>query len=236
MNKPKLRTRTPVTIADVRLAERCKRGKVIVIDDDSEILLALISLIEMEGYACESYASAGAYFEAALHHSRNFPGPVCILSDVKMPKIDGLELQRRLSEVGDIPLILMSGNSGAVETISAFRAGVVDFLLKPFEADLLFGAIGKALTFSLQRQESGELAIDMAERIASLTPREYEIIRLASQGMFNRDIAAHLGIALRTVKLHRQRAMDKLGMEGLIDLGRLDFSKLAPGQRAKHIW
>lgn len=220
-------SRRPVTVADVRLAECASRGRVIVIDDDEEILKALGGLIGMEGYACEQYGSASGFIAAATRGSASFPGPICVLSDVKMPGIDGLELQRRLAEVGNPPLVLMSGNSGAAETITAFRGGVVDFLLKPIEDDHLFAALEKALAVSRARQQTATRAADMAERIAQLTPREHEIISMASQGLINRDIAERLGVAVRTVKLHRQRAMEKLDIHGMADLIRLDPLVLA---------
>jgi FixJ family two-component response regulator len=213
--------RRPVTVDEVRLAVRCRRGTVIVIDDDGEILRALASLIEMEGYACRTFASANEYFAAVTTGVPRFPGSVCVLSDVKMPEVDGLELQQRLAEAGDLPLVLMSGNSGAAEVVAAFHGGAVDFLLKPIEDDLLFAAIEKALARHRERQQSTTRASDMADRMARLTTREREIIRLASQGFINRDIGARLGIALRTVKLHRQRAMEKLGIDGIVDLIRL---------------
>lgn len=214
--------RRPVTVADHRMAECASRGRVIVIDDDEEILRALASLIGGEGYACEHYGSAAQFFAAARNEPPRFPGPVCVLSDVKMPDIDGLDLQQRLAEVGDPPLVLMSGNSGAAETITAFRCGVVDFLLKPIEDEMLFAALEKALSVSRERHQSRERTTDLAGRLAQLTPREREIIRLASRGLINRDIAERLGIAVRTVKLHRQRAMEKMDLHGMADLLRIN--------------
>ena len=224
-------TRRPVTVADVRQAECASRGRVIVIDDDEEILQALGGLIAMEGYACEQYGSANGFIAAAQRDPPRFPGPVCVLSDVKMPEVGGLELQKRLVDVGNPPLVLMSGNSGAWETVTAFRAGVVDFLLKPIEDDQLFAALEKALAVSRERQQKSSKAADMAERFAQLTSRKYEIIRLVSRGLINREIAERLGIAVRTVKLHRQRAMEKLNIHGMADLARLDPQLMAPAGR-----
>ena len=226
MNSSSQFYRSPITVADVQLAKRCRQGRVIIIDDDSEVLHALSGLIEMEGYATESYDSANAYFLLNTMTVKKFPGPVCILSDVKMPDVDGLELQRRLLDIGNIPLILMSGNSGALETVTAFRAGVVDFLLKPFEDSLLFDAIGRALNRYRDNKNFADENNDLMIRISTLTSRELEIIKLASRGVINRDIAYQLGIAIRTAKLHRQRAMDKLGIERIIDLGRLDIARV----------
>ena len=115
--------------------------------------------------------------------------------------------------------------------MTAFRAGVVDFLLKPIEDDQLFAALEKALAVSRERQQKSSKAADMAERFAQLTSREYEIIRLVSRGLINREIAERLGIAVRTVKLHRQRAMEKLNIHGMADLARLDPQLMAPAGR-----
>jgi two-component system, LuxR family, response regulator FixJ len=215
------KTLRPITVSDQKLAARCAHGRVVIIDDDAEILSALAALIEMEGYACETYSSALTYLQVLDYNRPCFPGPCCVLCDVKMPDLDGLELQNRLAVQGDVPLLLMSGASGAHEAASAFRAGAIDFLIKPIDADALLAAVGKALVASKERQNQGARKSDLAARIASLTGREREIARLAASGQTNPMIAEALGIALRTVKLHRQRAMEKVGAEGIADLVRI---------------
>ena len=211
----------PMTVAEERLAARCIRGRVVLIDDDTEILAALAALIEMEGYACESYESALAYLQVLNYNRPCFPGPSCVLCDVKMPELNGLELQRRLTEIDDTPLLLMSGASGAQEAASAFRAGALNFLVKPIDADTLMAAVTEALVISTERQQRHILQSALAARIATLTDRERDIARRVSAGQTNPDIAADLGIALRTVKLHRQRALEKVGASGTADLVRI---------------
>ena len=218
MNKPTLR---PVTVSDEKLAQRCARGRVVLIDDDSEILAALAALIELEGYACETYASAVDYLHVLNYNRPCFPGPCCVLCDVMMPELDGLELQSRLAELNDTPLLLMSGASGAQEAVRAFRGGALDFLIKPVDADVLLAAVAKALTESAARQAQRGRRSDLAERIVRLTARERDILRRVAQGQTNPKIAEELGIALRTVKLHRQRAMEKVGAGGTADLVRI---------------
>lgn len=213
--------RRPVTLSDEKLAARCARGRVVVIDDDTEILSALASLIEMEGYACETYASAPDYLQVLAYNRPCFPGPSCVLCDVKMPELDGLELQRRLAALNDTPLLLMSGASGAHEAVSAFRAGALDFLIKPIDADTLLDALAKALATSADRNLQQVRKTSLAERVASLTERERDIARRVAAGQTNPQIAEQLGIALRTVKLHRQRAMEKIGAGGTTDLVRI---------------
>lgn len=213
--------RRPVTVHDEQLAKRCGQGRVVVIDDDLEILSAFYALMDMEGYACETYASGQAYLHVLNYNRPCFPGPSCVLCDVKMPELDGLELQSRLSEQNDTPLLLMSGVSGAPEAVSAFRAGALDFLIKPIDADVLLAAIAKALHISTIRQQQSEHTTTLAAKIATLTPRERDIAHRVAQGQTNPVIAEQLGIALRTVKLHRQRAMEKVEADNMADLVRI---------------
>lgn len=219
--------RLPVTVSDEKLAARCARGRVVVIDDEADILAALATLIELEGYACETYGSAPAYLNVLNYNRPCFPGPCCVLCDVKMPELDGLELQSRLAQLDDTPFLLMSGASGAHEAASAFRAGAVDFLIKPIDADTLLDALAKALRIGAERQLRRGRQSALAARIASLTERERDIARRVASGQTNPAIAAELGIALRTVKLHRQRAMEKVGAGGTAELVRIaDEGKL----------
>lgn len=211
----------PMTVAEERLAVRCARGRVVLIDDDTEILAALTALIELEGYACESYESALAYLQVLNYNRPCFPGPSCILCDVKMPELNGLELQRRLTEIDDTPLLLMSGACGAHEAASAFRAGALDFLIKPIDANTLLASLVKALETSTERQQQRLRQIELAASIAKLTERERDIARRVAAGQTNPVIAEQLGIALRTVKLHRQRALEKVGASGTADLVRI---------------
>ncbi len=156
--------RRVITVSDAELARRCERGRVVVIDDDDDVLVAVVALIESEGYVCEPHPSATAFLAAMERRQPGFPGPVCVLSDVKMPEVDGLALQRWLAEAaGDMPLVLMSGHSGINEAVSAFRAGAVDFLIKPFEPDALVAAVAKALTISAENQRSNIRSESLAQ-------------------------------------------------------------------------
>lgn len=216
-----VRYRRPVTVSDEQLAARCARGRVVVIDDEPDVLAALAALIGLEGYACETYASAPAYLQVLSDKRSCFAGPVCVLCDVRMPELDGLALQSHLVALDDTPLLLMSGVSGAHEAASAFRAGALDFLIKPIDADTLLAAVAKALKLSTERQARRSRQTELAARIASLTVRERDIARRVASGQTNPAIAAELGIALRTVKLHRQRALEKVGAVGTAELVRI---------------
>ncbi len=213
--------RRAITVSDEQLAERCARGRVVVIDDDGEILSAISALLEIEGYACETYPSARAYLQVLNFNRPCFPGPCCVLSDVMMPEMDGLELQSRLAEIDNTPLLLMSGASTVQEAVRAFKAGALDFLIKPIDADLLLAAVQKALAANSQQRVQHVRKSSLVARIDSLTERERDIARRVARGQINRDIADELGIALRTVKLHRQRAIEKLGAESTVDLARI---------------
>ncbi|MCG6940886.1 MAG: response regulator [Thiohalocapsa sp.] len=210
--------RRAVTADERRLAERSARGRIIIIDDDLEILAALRALFELEGYVCETYASALAYLQGLSEGPGRFPGPCCLLCDVKLPRLDGLELQRQLGEFDDTPMLLMSGVSGAPEAACAFRAGALDFLIKPLDDETLLGAVATALAVSAERQRACARRRELRACLATLTEREREVARRVALGQRNLEIADALGIALRTVKRHRHQAMEKLKAETLVDL------------------
>ena len=213
--------RLVITENDERLAARCANGRVVIIDDDSEVLASLAALLEIKGYAVETYSSALSYLQVLTANQAVFPGPSCVLCDVRMPEMDGLQFQRKMAEFNHVPLLLMSGHSGAQEAVTGFQAGAHNFLIKPFETHVLLDAVAQALAASAEHQQLDALRSDLAKRVASLTVREREVSRRVAQGSMNRHIADEFGISLRTVKLHRHRAMEKLGASTLADLVRL---------------
>ena len=211
----------PEVWSSAELAERCHRGRIILVDDDDEILAAFTSLPELEGYACEAFSSAVDYLRQ-LETLRTFPpGPCCVLLDVMMPDLDGLEAQRRLAGLDDTPLLLMSGASGVQEAVTAFRAGALDFLIKPIEAEALLQAVEKALAVSKARQATRERTLTQSRRLAALTRREHDVAVRVARGKLNRVIGEELGLALRTVKLYRQRCLEKLEARSTADLIRI---------------
>lgn len=211
-----------VTIHDQVNAERYSRGRITIVDDDDAIREVLVSLLHLEGYATEAHANAASYLEKLEHASPEFPGPHCLLLDVKMPGLTGLDLQRRLIELSEAtPIIFMSGGSGAAEAVQAFKNGASDFLVKPFDDQTLLGAVSEALQKVRRQQESQAHRESTAIRISRLSPRELEIATMVSSGALNRDIAEQLGIAVRTVKLHRMHMMRKLQVSNVIELARV---------------
>ena len=212
--------RRVVTVDDESVAGRYARGCVILIDDDAEVLSALSARLHFEGYAVETFASARHYLDALDFPKPSFPGPSCLLCDLRMPGMDGLALQRQLQGRDVPPMVLMSGQSLPQDVVTAFHGGAVDFLIKPFEAADLLVAVAKALSVSAAQHTAAQRQSDAANLVASLTEKELQVILLVVQGKTNPQIMVSLGIALRTVKLHRQRAMEKLGLDSVAALGR----------------
>ena len=214
--------RQVVTIQDQLNAARHSRGRVIIIDDDDAIREALVSLLHLEGYATEAHASAMSYLEKLERVEPEFPVPHCLLLDVKMPGLTGLELQRRLIDLcASTSIVFMSGGSGAPEAVQVLKNGASDFLVKPFEGQELLEAVANALQKVQHRQET-ETQRDIAtQRISHLSARELQIAKMVCSGALNRDIAAQLGIAVRTVKLHRMNMMSKLQVSNVIELARI---------------
>ncbi len=197
------------------------KGQVILIDDDPDIVKAIAELLLQEGFAVERHSGPVSFLQLASLTSPPFDGPRCLVCDVKMPDMDGLELQKRLDPNGTFPMVFMSGNSGAPEAVSAFRAGAIDFLVKPVDADVLLAAVARALLVSADRLAHHQHQHALARRVASLTERERTVATRAAHGQTNPAIARALGLGLRTVKLHRQHAMEKLGANNLADLVRI---------------
>ncbi|MBF0256180.1 MAG: response regulator transcription factor [Gammaproteobacteria bacterium] len=213
-------TPTPAQ-ADLPADLPAHKGLVVVIEDHQEYLSALKRLLELEGYACEAHLSAESFLQ--LHPPEELAplGPCCLLCDVKLPAMSGLQLQERFADLKEMPLILMSGNSGVHEVAEGFRAGALDFLLKPIDAEVLLQRVSQALELSAQRQQERQFREGLRERIEGMSARERQIARRVAEGMLNREIAAEMHIALRTVKLHRHRALLKLGAKNVPELVRL---------------
>lgn len=214
--------RSVVTIQDEREAVRHARGHIAVIDDDPSVRGAAGAMLRHEGYAVTEFASAAQFIEFEEQADPMFPGPRCLLLDVKMPSASGLDLQRELLDRGlHVPIVFMSGGSSAGEAVQAMKAGAMDFLIKPFDDQQLIDSVDKALSRSSADLRNSLSSADIATRYASLSARESQIARLVSQGYMNQQIADQLSIAERTVKLHRMHMMRKLGAKNVIELVRI---------------
>ncbi len=214
--------RKVVTVHDEREAALYAHGHVCVIDDDDAVRIAVAAMLEHEGYAVSSFSSAESFLEFEGRGEPLFPGPRCLLLDVKMPGESGLELQRRLSPLQiALPVVFMSGGSSAAEAVQAMKAGALDFLIKPFDDNELLAVVERALARSVEDEKTNLSVQEAARRFATLSAREAQIARLVASGLQNQQIAAELGIAERTVKLHRMHMMRKLGVSNVIELVRI---------------
>ena len=186
-----------------------------VVEDDEPMRDSLVELLEEAGYTVRAYARAE---DLLARGSAIEPG--CVVSDVRMPGMDGLTLLQRLRASGSaLPLMLMTGHGDISMAVTAMKAGAVDFLEKPFEADALLTAVEAALRFrSSDADDDAEAA---RRRLLQLTAREYEVFKHLVTGKSNKEAAAKLGISPRTVEFHRAHIMEKTAAKGLPELVRL---------------
>ena len=194
--------------------------RVFVVDDDQEVRDALELLMESVGLAVSTYESAQVFLDA---FDPELPG--CIILDVRMPGMSGLDLQERLkSEELRPPIIIITGHGDVPMAVRAVQAGAVDFIEKPFNDQALLDSVHKAIELdSSQRGEASRLA-DLAQRYESLTPREKEVLRLVATGKRNKVIASDLNVTQSTVEAHRAKVMEKMGAQSLSDLMRMVLS------------
>ena len=187
-----------------------------VVDDDEAVQDSLRLLLDAAGFAVHAHASA----EALLASGPTLPG--CVLTDVRMPGIDGLELLRRLHAAAiTVPVVVMTGHADVPMAVHAMKAGALNFLEKPFSDDALVGAVRAALNEGRRTAEAGARREQASARIAGLTPREREVFDLLVEGLPTKAIARALGTSPRTIEVHRARVMGKLEARSLPELVRL---------------
>jgi len=199
-----------------------------LVDDDEGLRKALSRLLRAEGYQVRAFASAAEFLNACHAQEIN-----CLLLDVRMPGLDGLELQRRLLRSGvTVPIVFLTGHGDIAMTVSAVKAGAIDFLTKPAEDADLLRAVRHALNYSAIMREEQREALMIAARFSQLSPRERQVLEGVAAGKANKVIAAELGICEQTVKVHRGRVMEKMGAESLAELihhyDRLNERRRAP--------
>lgn len=185
-----------------------------VVDDDAEVREALTNLLEAEGFAVAGFATGTEFLDALKPEQRG-----CIILDINLPQISGLDLQQILVERGnDLPIIFLTGYGDVPKATAGLKAGAVDFLEKPVDADVLIEAIGRGLELGARRGEERARQQQLEELYSHLTPREKEIIVLLARGYSAKQVGRALGISHRTAEIHRARIMEKLGVQSLADL------------------
>jgi FixJ family two-component response regulator len=190
---------------------------VFVIDDDPSVRKSLARLLKSLGFDAETFASAELFLAR-----KHYDGIGCIVLDVQMPGLSGMDLQDELSRADySMPIIFITGHGNIPMSVQAMKRGAVDFLPKPFDDEELVQAVKKAIEKDrIAKAERAEVH-DVLRRIEQLTPREHDVLRCVITGMLNKQIALQLGIAEKTVKVHRGRVMEKLGVDSVAELVRL---------------
>jgi FixJ family two-component response regulator len=207
---------------------------VFVVDDDEAVRRALTRLIRSAGYCVESFGSALEFLESRPYsHSC-----ACLVLDVGLPGLSGLELQSEMNAANrPLPIIFITGNGDIAMTVRAMKAGATDFLAKPVSDCDLLRAIENALRESC-RAHSNRIELDRIHgRMARLTQREREVLALLVEGHLNKQVACELGVGEKTIKVHRARVMEKMDARSLIDLVRCTDKvslPLFPSQSARH--
>jgi FixJ family two-component response regulator len=190
---------------------------IFVIDDDASVRKSLSRLLRTAGHTIETFASAEEFLGRG-----HFNGIGCLLLDVQMPGLSGMNLQEELNKADyHMPIIFITGHGDIPMSVEAMKKGAVDFLTKPFNDKELLQAIDKAITKDTYARAEYDETLDIRRRVELLTPRENEILRYIISGMLNKQIASKLGIAEKTVKVHRGRVMEKFGVHSVAELVRL---------------
>jgi FixJ family two-component response regulator len=193
-------------------------GLVFIVDDDDSVRKSLSRVVTAAGYAVEVFASAQEF----LARPQSI-GPCCLVLDVRMPGVTGLDLQKTLAAgaVHRIPVVFVTGHGDISMSVTALKGGAVDFLTKPFDKNALLEAIARALAKDTRDRATEARIEDIKGRAKLLTPRERQVFALVVTGMLNKQIASELGVGEKTVKVHRARVMDKMRAGSVAELVRL---------------
>ncbi|MGL4440951.1 MAG: response regulator transcription factor [Bosea sp. (in: a-proteobacteria)] len=192
-------------------------GIIHIVDDDESLRIAVSALLRSVGHLVDLHESTSAFIDKYKK-----AGASCILLDIRMPGVSGLDFQHRLIELGiRLPVIMMTGHGDILMSVQAMKAGAVDFLPKPFRDQDLLDAVSVALTRDQERLDTESHASGLRHRFQSLSPREREVMALVTAGKMNKQVAGDLGLSEITVKIHRGSAMRKMGARTLADLVKM---------------
>jgi FixJ family two-component response regulator len=198
-------------------SEKNERAIVHVVDDDASMRGALESLFDSVGLGTQTYAAAGDFLAASLADR-----PGCIVIDIRLPDMNGLDFQAQLSRMGvRLPVVMMTGYGDIPMSVRAMKRGAVDFLPKPFHDQDMLDAVMAAIERDRQRRTVDGDVSQLQQRFATLSPREQQVMLLVTSGKMNKQVAGDLGISEITVKIHRGAAMRKMGARTLADLVRM---------------
>lgn len=188
-----------------------------VVDDEPAIRDSLAMLLRSVGLATRTFPSAGAFLEAFGPQTDG-----CLVADVRMPGMSGLELQEALAARGStLPVIIITGHGDVAMAVRAMKAGAADFIEKPFNEQLLLDAVHRALASRRPSAAQGPGRAELEARVATLTPREREVMLLVAEGRANKVVATRLGLSTRTVEVHRAKVMEKMQARSLAELVRM---------------
>jgi FixJ family two-component response regulator len=190
---------------------------VFVVDDDPSVRKSLTRLIGSAGYAVEAFAAAREFLAR-----ERYPGPCCLVLDVRMPGLTGLDLQEALAGAGRrMSIVFVTGHGNISMSVKAMKGGALDFLTKPVDDKDLLAVIERCVARDVQDLGAEARVAKIQERVKTLTPRETEVFALVVTGMLNKQIASELGIGEKTVKVHRARVMEKMRAGSVAELVRL---------------
>ena len=201
------------------MEENGRTGRIVyVVDDDAAVRRGIERLLRVSGYVCRVFENAKEYLAAQLEPV----GASCMVLDIRMPEISGTELQELLRGTAhEVPIIFVTGHGDIPTCVKALKAGAVSFLTKPFDESSLLAAVSEALRVSDCTSERVARRAEVKQRYASMSSREREVFGGVVRGLLNKQIAGELGIAEKTVKVHRARVMDKMGAGSVACLVRL---------------
>ena len=193
------------------------QASVFVVDDDREVRDALRLLLESVGLRVECFESSQAYLKQF-----NPEKPGCLVLDVRMPGMSGLDLQEHLFERNiQIPVVIITGHGDVPMAVRAMKSGAIDFIEKPFNDEVLLDAIRRAIARGEQQRSHHSEHLQIQERLSHLTPREHEVMQMVTEGRSNKEIANTLGVSAKTIEAHRARVMEKMQAGSLAELVRM---------------